>query len=146
MTQTIRREPRPETPVNECSHCQGPVLIRRQSKTGRHYCTKTECQAAKQRFYYRMRADTGFKSAAAAERERAELARRSAEARDLLFVDVIRTLTREDRVVCPDCGRTDALPGYVHPSMRDGSACRELREKPLPSGAGDRIVAAIWGS
>jgi hypothetical protein len=132
--------------TNPCSNCDAPVAIRRPSKTGRHYCQAMPCQAAKQRYYARLRAETGFKSLADQEAEAAELARRQAEARDELFLAVIRAVVTNERVYCEECKRKDALPGYIHPDPETGAPCRALRELPLPSGAGDRIVSAIWPS
>lgn len=136
------KEPDPIT--YECSFCRGPVQSRRPSQTGRHYCSKPGCQAAKQRFYRSERTRTGHKNAADREAEKAEIARRQAEARDDTFVAIIRALAHQERVACPECKRTDALPNYIHPDPETGAPCRELRELPLPSGAGDKIVAAIW--
>ena len=131
-------------PPNESSYCRGPVAARRPSDSGRHYCSKPDCQAAKQRYYRRMRTETGFKSAADRERERAELAQRQADARDDQFVLVIKALAAGERVYCEECKRKDALPGYVHPDPESGAPCRALRTLALPSGAGDKVVAAIW--
>lgn len=101
-----------------CSNCSGPVKRRRPSLTGKHFCTKRECQRAKDRFHYRRRAENAIA-------EEASLARSKAELRDDLIIAFVTTALQEPRVTCADCGRGDAVPGYAHPHPEGGGCTRE---------------------
>lgn len=134
-------EPTPEAsfeavPTAACANCQGPVLIRRPSLTGKHFCALKPCQAAKGRFYYRRRVDG---DAVREEQNRVLLE----QERDQRIIQVFTAFAKGERVTCADCGRTDALPDYVHPDL-EGGACRALAVKSMPSGLGGPIVSAIW--
>lgn len=80
-----------------CSGCQGPVQVRRPSKTGEHWCPKSECQAAKQRFY----------------RARGKLPNQDVDALQRQFIS---DLAHRERVTCGQCGLPNALPGWAHRS------------------------------
>lgn len=79
--------------------CTNRVRSRKPSTTGKHWCSRRECQAARQRFYRR---------AARAGRSTGEVADRDQEVRHL-----VQTLLTAERVAC-GCGLGDAVSGWFH--------------------------------
>lgn len=130
MTETTPPEDSP--PTAECRQCADPVLIRRPSLTGAHFCTKKSCQAAKQRFYYRRRAS----GVAEAERHQAAI-------RDDLIIAIIAGAA-DPRVSCSECGRPDTLPDFGHPDADWTAPCPGGGKAPFPSGLGGRIAQTLW--
>lgn len=114
---------------NTCSNCGGPVAVRRPSTTGKHFCAKQPCQAAKQSFYRQHRS-----AAEAAKRAKAELA----SERRALVTDALWT----DRVTCEGCGRDDALPGWAHPAPGWTGACSHLGQRGFE--VGDEWMKIVW--
>jgi hypothetical protein len=79
-----------------CTNCQNPVLVRRPSASGHHYCKAPACQAAKQRFYR-------------GRKERIEQDTFRHEA-----LEYLEAALRGSRTTCPSCGLEDALVGWIH--------------------------------
>lgn len=77
---------------NACDNCGGPVLVRRPSKSGKHFCKASKCQTAKQRFYRE-----------AGQTDSVDLARQ--------LVHDVANLARK---TCPGCGLENAVPGWAH--------------------------------
>lgn len=114
-----------KTPVTSpCSECGDPVRQTRPSASGLHFCRKLDCQKAKSRRLYQKRLD----NQAGLERG--------------LLLDLIHALAARPRKQCPECGLTNALPGYKHP-LPDGTACSALGATQMGSLA-IHIVSAIW--
>jgi hypothetical protein len=93
-------------PAHDCSNCGDPVVARRPSATGRHYCKRKPCQAAKQRLYRRLRNT-----------------QTEAELLEQLKIAFVGAVAHADRVVCSECGRDDAVDGWVHPTPGWTGAC-----------------------
>lgn len=92
-------------PSHTCDNCGDPVLARRPSRHGKHWCSKPSCQAAKQRFYYATRAST-------------RAARAEGETTEQLVKALLTAIVGERFLIdgCPKCGRRDAIEGWVHPT------------------------------
>lgn len=85
-------------PTNECSNCGGPVLARRPSESGLHFCSKRECVNAKQRMLRARRIGPP-----AAVQEQVALAALIADA---MQPNLLRS--------CDTCGADRVLAGWVH--------------------------------
>lgn len=79
-------------PANPCDNCSAPVAVRRPSASGKHFCKRSKCQTAKQRFY----------------RERGNLDTQA------LIGKLVSDLAAGRRVYCDKCGLKNALPGWGH--------------------------------
>lgn len=124
-------------PPAECRQCGSPVQRRRPSLTGVHFCTRKECQAAKQRFYYRRRQE-------GAATEAAELERQKAETRDNLIIAVLAEATAAETHGCAHCGRATVLPSFGHPSADWSEPCPGGGPMPFPSSLGSKIAMTLW--
>lgn len=82
--------------MNPCTNCGEPVAERRPSSSGTHWCIRAECQAAKQKFYRRRRAESAEQEA------------------HPLRMKLITDLVTLDRTACTKCGLANALPGWYH--------------------------------
>lgn len=80
---------------NPCTNCTSPVAQRRPSTSGTHWCNRTECQAAKQKFFRGRRADAADTNA------------------HPLRLQLVADLAHKERTNCI-CGLKDALPGWYH--------------------------------
>lgn len=96
---------------HDCHNCGDSVARRRPSKTGKHWCKRATCQAAKQRWY---RQNSGA----------IEAAKQAEELLEQLKVALVGTLAQSARTVCGSCGRQDAIVDWVHPTPAWNGACR----------------------
>lgn len=87
--------------INPCSECGGPVPARRPSATGEHWCSKKDCQNAKQRWNY-------------ARRNKVDDLTQKVLIRQLVF-----DLAHLGRRPCEKCGLSDAVPGWAHRDARN---------------------------
>lgn len=130
-----RKQPRQLAPAHQCDgdapdptdptrrvRCQNLVATRRPSASGKHFCTRPECQVAKQRFYRQRKI----------ERERLE--------GQELMLRFIADIVRGEREDCVYCGHEQALVGWIHRNQ-SGSACNKLGTLGvgLPRGAIDLV-------
>lgn len=118
------------TETHQCSSCGDPVAARRKSKTGTHWCSKPECVAAKQRFYYRHRST--------AEQERLAKRQTQIDRFDL----VAHVIQGRPRTPCETCGREDAILGFAHPTPDWTAPCDGLGNR--ASQAGIDWIELIW--
>jgi hypothetical protein len=95
---------------HDCDNCGDSVVRRRPSKTGRHFCKRPQCQAAKQRFY-RQRAKLDITPPEVAI-ENTKLALFAAIVQEKFFIGG-----------CPECGQAPAYDGWVHPTPGWGRVC-----------------------
>lgn len=115
-------------PDNACANCADPVKARRPSRSGKHFCSKSACQTAKQRFY----------------REKGQVGP------TLTLLALIRDLASLERSPCV-CGLPDALPGWAHrdapgsstPCYRSGSKGAQLPDHALDAIHPDRAPALV---
>lgn len=91
-----------------CTNCQNPVLIRRPSVSGHHYCQAPACQAAKQRFYR-------------GRKEKEHEMKLQPEA--IAYLDAV---IRGPRTTCPACGLEEALVGWIHRDETGVAPCYAL--------------------
>lgn len=88
--------------ATDCHACGAEMTSKKPSMSGASFCSKRECQAAKQRFY-RKRRKTGLQVE-----------------RDGDFCqNYIRRALHEERNPCPVCGLPDAVGPYIHRDLRD---------------------------
>lgn len=102
--------PDPENPRQEI-RCSQEVQPRRPSTSGRHFCTNSKCQTAKQRFYRQLRAQ--------------EVAVKDDELGDL-FADFLEAVLYAPRTNCGYCNAQNVLPGWAHRAEVGGRPCRML--------------------
>lgn len=96
-----------DRPTAICSNpdCTSEVQPRRPSKSGDHWCSRTECQAAKQR---QLRAKNRRDRAAQGPMEDEK-------------VSLVRAALHLPRRKCPDCDLEDAVSGFIHRSAPGSS-------------------------
>lgn len=100
------------TKTNDCDNCGDSIVARRPSKSGKHFCSRPPCQAARQRWHRQNRP-----SVLAAERAAAELE----SAKQALLAVVVGEQFLTDG--CPECGQAPAYEGWVHPTPGWGKVC-----------------------
>lgn len=88
----------PETGVEV--KCQNTVSSRKPSESGKHFCPRPACQAAKQRH---------FRATRRRERDSEQLGLERDAVRALVIA-----LAHVERTRCASCGLEDALPGWAH--------------------------------
>lgn len=96
--------------AHDCSNCGDAVQVRRPSKSGKHFCPRPVCQAAKQRFHYRDRLER-------LAREEAGIPTHEQVIEGLRLA--LFTALVEERYLtdgCPKCGQTPALQDWIHPT------------------------------
>lgn len=114
MTSEAPPEATPDDPYSDvpCSNCGDPVKRRRPSMTGKHFCGKRNCVRAKDRFYYRRRAEGSM----------VDEGRRQEEARQLV-ANFVHAAVHGERADCGTCGRPDVVAHYAHPVPDWSAAC-----------------------
>lgn len=135
MTTDALTEATTETEIDpysdtKCSHCDGPVKRRRPSLTGKHFCTKRECQRAKDRFHYRRRTEGSVNAEAV-------LKKRLEEDHQQQLVNFIGHAANDERVDCGVCGRTGVIPRYPHPNPEWSGPCNPPDRLPV---SGDPVL------
>lgn len=116
-----------------CDACGAAVKLRRPSLSGAHFCIRKDCQAAKQRFYQRRRAD-----------EAARLEEMNQQLQVDFLTAILSRVASGERSQCQACGREDAVDGIAHPTPDLAGACRALVKTSAPEGLGPRVIFAIW--
>jgi hypothetical protein len=110
---------------NECHNCKAEVAVRKPTQSGASFCARSECQAAKQRFFRQ---------------------RKKAGETGNSFSDVgqcvqayVRDALHEPRVLCRQCGLENAVHGWLHRNARTP----EVPCDGVGSG-GRRILPVAW--
>lgn len=104
MANTVPKEPNSCSGEDEMGNpCPSKVQPRRPSESGMHYCSSLSCQRKKQRDLYARRTQAARKD------------------RDAEILDFGRAMT-QPRTGCSNCGRSDAIEGYIHPN-EEGEPC-----------------------
>jgi len=117
MTTETETEERPRA---SCSNCGDPVLRRRPSLTGKHFCSKKLCERAKQRFYYERRVSGAAESEA-----------RQAATHRQATLNFLTAALHGDRIDCDTCGRVGVIPRYAHPVPDWSAPCNPVDRLPI---------------
>lgn len=123
-----------EKTTHSCTNCGAPVLARRPSKTGTHWCKAVLCVRAKATYYNNQRVKSATQEAREAQ---IELNQRIDDATDFALA-----LNRGVRVRCSVCDLPDALPGMPHPNQF-GQRCSGT-EGERPAAVQPRLIFAVW--